>query len=464
MSTQQIQIDSEGDVLIIVPVKRSIADLEPSKSSKPPIEKRFVCSKKHLTFASHRAAKIFSSGFKEATKQDDGFHHWKFDETFDDKAFDLVLNIIHGKTRNVQQRLDPDMLVAVASVVDDLQCHDALNFYGRGWISSLPGLFSTTIPSEMNKTLVQYVFSSFVFEHEKLFEDSTKAAIRFNNGAVPTFDLPIRANIPSKTLSESQRLELIREGHIEKRRLAILGNLGNALKSLENRLLEGQLGCNQGCTAMLLGALIQGMKAAGLYPPRVSPQFPFLTLDFVINSLRIAQSPTYFSAEKGSVAGKYSGSWTLSTRSNTAPPTVSPTPPATGGLFGQPRPPAASPIPQAAGGLFGAQPRPPAASPTSPAGGLFGQPRPPPTASPTPPVTSGLFGGQPRPKPPTTSGGLFGTPSGNTTSSGPTVVDQEQDPAYLVRHSCSVKDLLKPLLDAAEAEIQGLKLADYSKS
>ncbi|CAJ0544265.1 Ff.00g035300.m01.CDS01 [Fusarium sp. VM40] len=411
MSTQQIQIDSEGDVLIIVPIKRSIAELEPSKSSKSPIEKRFVCSKKHLTFASHRAAKIFSSGFKEATKQDDGFHHWKFDETFDDKAFDLVLNIIHGKTRGVQQRLDPDMLVAVASVVDDLQCHDALNFYGRGWISSLPGLFSTTIPSEMNKTLVQYVFSSFVFEYERLFEDSTKAAIRFNNGAVPMFDLPIRANIP---------------GHIEKRRLAILGNLGNALKSLENSLLEGKLGCNSGCTAMLLGALIQGMKAAGLYPPRVSPQFPFLTLDFVINSLRNAQSPTYFSAEKGSVAGKYSGSWTLSTRSITAPPTASPTPPVTSSLFGQPRPP--------------------------------------PTASPTPPVTGGLFGGQPRPNPPTTSGRLFGSSSGNTTSSGPTAVDKEDDPIYLVRHSCSVKDLLKPLLDAAEAEIQGLKLADYSKS
>lgn len=406
MSTQQIQIDSEGDVLIIVPVKRSIAELEPSRSSKSPIEKRFVCSKKHLTFASHRAAKIFSSGFKEATKQDDGFHHWKFDEAFDDKAFDLVLKIIHGKTREVQQRLDPDLLVAVASVVDDLQCQDALNFYGREWIPSFHGLFGANLPKEMNKKLVQSIFISFIFEHERLFEDSTKAAIRFNNGAVPTFELPIRANIPSKIFSESQRLELIREGHIEKRRLAVLGNLYTSLKSLENRLLEGQLGCNQGCTAMLLGALIQGMKVAGLYPPRVSLQFPFLTLDVVINSLRNAESPTYFSAEKDSVAGKYSGSWTLSTRSNTAPPIAIPTPAAAGSLFG----------------------------------------------------------GQLRPNPPTPSGSLFSTSFGNTTSSAPTVVDKEEDPALLVRHSCSLKDLLKPVLDAAEGEIVGLKLADYSKS
>ncbi|KAL3587956.1 hypothetical protein FPOAC2_13855 [Fusarium poae] len=430
MSKEQIQIDPEGDVLIIIPVKKSATEPEPPKSSKSPIERRFICSKKHLTFASLRAAKIFSSGFKEATKQDDGFHHWKFDETFDDKAFDLVLKIIHGKTREVPQRLDPDLLVAVASVVDDLQCHDALNFYGRGWISSFHGLFGTNLPKEMNKTLAQSIFISFVFEHETLFEDSTKAAIRFNNGAVPTFELPIRANMPS---------------HIEKKRLAILGNLSNGLKSLEYRLLDGQLGCNQGCTAMLLGALIQGMKAAGLYPPRVSPQFPFLILDFVIHSLRNTQSPTYFSAEKGSGAGKYSGSWMLTTRSHTAPPTASSTTPVSSGLFGQPRPP-------------------PTARPTPPvSGGLFGQPRPPPTASPTPSVPGGLFGGQPRPKPSTPSGGLFGSP-GNTTSSGPTAVDGEDDPALLVRHSCSLRDLLKPILDATEAEIVGLKLADYSKS
>ncbi|KAI6774804.1 hypothetical protein HG530_001562 [Fusarium avenaceum] len=353
MSTEQIQIDPEGDVLIILPVKKTVAEPEPPKSSKSPIEKRFICSKKHLTFASPRAAKIFSSSFKEATKQDDGFHHWKFDETFDDRAFDLVLKIIHGKTREVPQSIDLDLLVAVATVVDDLQCHEALNYYGRGWISSFYGTFGATLLKEMNKTLVQHVFVSFVFEHEGLFQHSTKAAIRFNNGAVPTFELPIRANIPR--------------------------------------------------------ALIQGMKAAGLYPPRVSPQFPFLTLDFVINSLRNAQSPTYFSAEKGCVAGKYSGSWTLSTRSNNAP------------------------LPTGFGGF----------------GDFGGQPR----AKPSTTATSGGFGG---------GFGAAGFTKAN--SPDPTVVDQEHDPAYLVRHSCSVKDLLKPLLDVAEAEIQGLKLAAYSKS
>jgi hypothetical protein len=420
MSTEQIQIDPEGDVLIIVPIKRSAARPEPPKSSESPIEKRFICSKKHLTFASPRAAKIFSSGFKEATKEEDGFHHWKFDATFDDKAFDLVLKIIHGKTREVPRRINEDLLVAVASVVDDLQCHDAVNYFGRDWISYFFGPFNPSVPKEMNKTLVHYVFVSFIFEHEILFEESTKAAIRFSDGAVPTFELPIRADIPSKTFCGSQRLKLIREGHIVKSRLAISRNLMNGLKSLEDRLVEGQLGCSHGCTSMLLGALIQGMKAVGLYPAREFAQFSSLTLDFVINSLRNTQSPTYFSAKKGSVTGKYSGSWVLSARSNTAPPTTGWTAPDSGGAFSFSRTTASLPV---TGGMFGGQPR---------------------TKASTPVATS------------LSSGGF-----GSIKSSDATVADKEPDPDLLVRHSCSLKDLLKPLLDAAEAEIHGLKLADY---
>ncbi|KAM0210946.1 hypothetical protein ACHAPA_004766 [Fusarium lateritium] len=421
MSTERVQIDPEGDVLIILPVKQPTAVPEHPKPLESPIEKHFICSKKHLTLASPRARKIFSSSFKEATKEDDSFHHWKFDATFDDKAFDLVLKVIHGKTRDIPRYIDRDLLTAVASVTDDLQCHDALNYHGYGWVSSSSGLFGLSVPQEMSKTLVQLVLTSFVFEHEGIFENSTKAAIRFNNGSVPTFELPIRADITSKIFSRSQRLELIEEGRIEERRLAILTNLVDGLKDLEKQLLNGQLGCSHGCTAMLLGALMLGMNVAGLYPSRESSLFSSLTLDLVIKTLRSIQSPTYFSAEKAGVTGKYSGSWALSARSNIIPTTNSKSPGYVG--FGGFRLETASP-----------------------------------------PVTRSPFGGQARTQASTpATGGLFGAATTNNTSSSPTVVEKEQDPASLVRHSCSLTDLVKPLLDAAEAEIRGLKLADFSR-
>uniref|UniRef100_A0A0B7KJW4 Uncharacterized protein n=1 Tax=Bionectria ochroleuca TaxID=29856 RepID=A0A0B7KJW4_BIOOC len=62
----------------------------------------FLCSKKHLTSASPRADKIFSSGFKEAIPGDgDGLFHWMFEPIFDPDAFKIVMKIIHGKTRDI---------------------------------------------------------------------------------------------------------------------------------------------------------------------------------------------------------------------------------------------------------------------------------------------------------------------------------------------------------------------------
>ncbi|KAF4997968.1 hypothetical protein FGRMN_3488 [Fusarium graminum] len=447
MSTNLVSIDPEGDVLIILPVAGSVSLFKSDDTPVSPTEKRFKCSKKHLTFASPRAAKIFSSSFKEASKEDDGFHHWKFDATLDSKAFELVLKIIHGKTSEVPRHIDQNLLTAVASIVDDLQCHDALNFFGNGWISSLYGLFRPALPKEMNRSLVQYILISSVFEHASLFEASTEAAIRYNNGTVRTFELPIRIDIPSKIKPGRGRFRLIRAGDIEKNRLAVLTNLVNSLTTLQERLLLGLLGCSQGCTSMLLGALLQGMKAAGLYPPPQPSMPSTATLDFVINALRQTKSPIYFAPQELSVPGKYSGSWVLSARSNTPRPPAGSKAPSSGGLFGnQSPPPVNAPTSKPAVGLFGIQPPPPVtALPVKPPGGLFGDM--PARATSTPPA----------------NGGLFGSASPGATLFSPAVADGESDPPHLVRHNCTLKDFLHPILDVAEAEIKGLKLASYSR-
>jgi hypothetical protein len=143
MGRSAVTIDPSGDTLLILPINKgpatepsTEASTEPSlaESTEQPAEKQFLCSQKHLTFASRRASKIFSSNFKEASKEDDGFYHWKFEDIFDAEAFELVLNIIHGKTRNVPRAVSLNLLAAVASIVDDLECHDTLAFFSQGWI------------------------------------------------------------------------------------------------------------------------------------------------------------------------------------------------------------------------------------------------------------------------------------------------------------------------------------------
>ncbi|CAF3560736.1 hypothetical protein FGSG_08001 [Fusarium graminearum PH-1] len=130
-TTTRITIDDEGDTLIILKLRSDdsnpdvtdiIATADEStietttettatsnvttddavqSEDRPHTEEHFLCSKKHLSFASRRASKMFLSNFKEASKEEDGLHHWTFEALFQPTAFEIVLNFIHGKTRDV---------------------------------------------------------------------------------------------------------------------------------------------------------------------------------------------------------------------------------------------------------------------------------------------------------------------------------------------------------------------------
>ncbi|KAF4417631.1 hypothetical protein FACUT_12110, partial [Fusarium acutatum] len=94
MSNTCVAIDPNGDTLVILATKQdpplSKESTEPAGTTEPPtlIEKHFLCSQKHLTLASRRASKLFSSAFKEASKQDDGLYHWNFGDVFNVQAFE----------------------------------------------------------------------------------------------------------------------------------------------------------------------------------------------------------------------------------------------------------------------------------------------------------------------------------------------------------------------------------------
>ncbi|EXK78039.1 hypothetical protein FOQG_17269 [Fusarium oxysporum f. sp. raphani 54005] len=422
MSNTCVAIDPDGDTLVILAIRQdphppstehpdSTNSTEPAEPASTPdspefIEKHFLCSKKHLTLASRRASKLFSSAFKEASKQYDGLYHWNFGEVFDAQAFELVLKIIHGKTRGLPQNAELDLLSRIASIVDDLECHDALSFFTERWLSSYGWLY--TVPQRMDKTLAQLILVSFVFEDANLFQKCTQRAARYTSEDMPTFDLPIRADIPSR---------------IEESRTEILQYLVDGLYKIQDDLLHRKLGCSEGCRAMLLGSLLQVMRAVSLYPRPESP-FYSLRLDLIISSLRDMQSSMYYSSVAESPAGKHSGTWLLHDQptSPPAPQSNAATTQSTSSIFGSgfsrfatsttaqntsdPRP--------ASGGLFGRN----AASrndttPRAASGGLFGTSTTT-QSTPTPNATSSSgFGGSAAPQRDnptsrTASGGSFG--------------------------------------------------------
>ncbi|OBS20416.1 hypothetical protein FPOA_06786 [Fusarium poae] len=457
----RVDIDPEGDTLLILATNQNLpVSTDTSGTVADRTEKHFLCSKKHLTLASRRAARVFSSNFKESSKQDDGLYHWNFGTAFNPEAFAIVLNVIHGKSRTVPQTLGLDLLAEVASIVDDLECSDAILIFGYRWLMSF-GIFYP-FPKTMDKTLAQLILVSFVLEDTNIFSLSTKLAIRHSSDTVPSFDLPIRLDIIKR---------------IEDSRASILQDLVQKLDKLQDDLLEGRLGCSDGCRAMLLGSLLQMMKASKLYPPP-EPPFSSLTLGWVIESLRYTQSPRYFGPFNDGPAGKHSGLWHMQVQ-----PSATPAPPVKSSLSGpssNQSHPQNNTIPRSTpGGLFGnssvrqsapatnaASSGPFTTSPAFTSGGLFGTPAVPQANTAT--VTSSqLFGGGTAPQtavPTRSFGGLFGDSGGNTTASGSGAATTSQDmnaPQKITRHDCRLKDLIDPLVLAVEEKIQGLQLTDF---
>jgi len=151
--------------------------------AKQPSEKHFICSRKHITFASRRAA-------RELTED-----KWTLDKDFDLEPLTIVLKIIHGKTRNIPETVTLNLLADIASIVDYLECHDAVTFFGRNWLSR----YSTiNLRCFRDKTLAQLIHTSFVFENASLFGNVTRIAIKSSSQVVPTYDLPIQADVLCK--------------------------------------------------------------------------------------------------------------------------------------------------------------------------------------------------------------------------------------------------------------------------
>ncbi|KAJ4263414.1 hypothetical protein NW762_006233 [Fusarium torreyae] len=452
MSETRVTIDPDGDTLVILVIKQG---LPPPSSTEPAdavnstcpadtpespefIEKHFLCSKKHLTLASRRASKLFSSAFKEASKQDDGLYHWNFGDVFDAEAFELALKIIHGKTRGVPQTPKLHVLAKIASVVDDLECHDAISFFSERWLATYD--FFYTLPHRMDETLAQLILISFVFSDKKLFSRSTEEAIRYTSEGMPTFDLPIRADIPSR---------------IEQSRTAILQYLVDGLYNLQNDILEGKPNSPAGnhsdswllhvrspspaaprsnaATTQSTSSLF-GSRVAAITTPTSGPGGMF-------GSSNAAQN----TATSGTASnGLFSGNTGF--RNNTPRP-------ASGGLFGA----SATSAPSAASGSGSVTTTAPQNTTTTKTTSLFGQR--------LDPQSDDVSGSATFPS----AGSMFGSIASSRASSTPrtsgpstsTAIKQEEAPQMLVRHSCCLKDFIDPIILGAESKIQGLKLADF---
>jgi hypothetical protein len=162
----------------------------------PPGQLQLKVSSKHLMVASPRFKKMLSGDWVEAkTIHPDGYRHVEL-EGFDPEGTQIVLNILHGKTRRVPRTVDLELLAKIAVVVDDLECHEEVEVFSDMWIAKS----RASVPIEYDRDLILGILVASVFRKPDLFKSTTRTAILWSPSPIQTLGLPIRQSVVGETV------------------------------------------------------------------------------------------------------------------------------------------------------------------------------------------------------------------------------------------------------------------------
>ncbi|MCJ1266901.1 hypothetical protein MMC22_006786 [Lobaria immixta] len=135
---------------------------------------RVQCSSKHLTLASSVFEAMLSRNFKEdAILRSKGTSELPL--LYDDPAVLLILlNIIHGQTKEIPLEIDLCMLTKIAIVVDKYQLQMVMGILSRVWIDRL----NTKIPQSVTEDLRRWIYVTWIFRCPAEFKLVTQIAER----------------------------------------------------------------------------------------------------------------------------------------------------------------------------------------------------------------------------------------------------------------------------------------------
>ena len=168
-----------------VPIKKDTASISHPNSI------RIQVSSKHLVLASSYFKRNLESGMSEShTLRSEGCVDFRMNDK-DPEAMLIVMNVIHGRTRQVPRCIDLDMLTKIAVLVDYLECYEAIEPFSDRWIDGLKWKIAVTY----SKALIQWLCISLIFHKEGQFMAITRTAIRQTKGPIQTLGLPIPGGV-----------------------------------------------------------------------------------------------------------------------------------------------------------------------------------------------------------------------------------------------------------------------------
>ena len=141
-----------------------------------------------------------SKTFTEANKDEaDGLYHI-LAEDWDAEAFLIVMQIIHGRNKQVPRKITLELLAKIAVIEDYYIFGEALDMFKDLWFQNVE---QTGVPTTHCRDLVLWIWATWVFNVEKQFEQATMVAIKHGKDVIPTLGLPLPPRIMGRQYSSS---------------------------------------------------------------------------------------------------------------------------------------------------------------------------------------------------------------------------------------------------------------------
>lgn len=188
---KQLIFDPDGDVFLLLQ-KQMATDTDSesedgSTKDAPAYDIRMQVSSKHLILASSVFKSMLQGHFVEGqTLRSTGSLDLPLPDD-DPDAFTILLNVIHGRSSDVPQKVGLSLMIEIAILVDKYQLLEAVGLCSDRWIGPLESDF---IPDD-DEDMIAWLSIFWVFRNEYLFQFTTQMLLRGSRGIVNADNLPI---------------------------------------------------------------------------------------------------------------------------------------------------------------------------------------------------------------------------------------------------------------------------------
>lgn len=118
---------------------------------------------------------------------------------WDVEVFLLLMNIVHGHSRQAPSSVNSDTLGKLSVLVDYYECQEITEVFVGLWVNKL----SECLPTSYGRDCMIWLFVLWVFAYDELFETMTQLVIKESKGPLLTICLPFPPMLLSTTPASS---------------------------------------------------------------------------------------------------------------------------------------------------------------------------------------------------------------------------------------------------------------------